>query len=505
MKSDNALLTGIFLAVILCIGKVFAFIRQVLVSYLFGASSETDVYFLADNIVSLFSTMLVMGFSVALLTYYTQKKAGGIDTTSYIKTWMTNSLFITAVVTITLCILSPLLSMIFVGKVSNEMDQLMISMICLLSISIIPISLSSMWGTFLEGEKCFYPTQMQGIICSSVTILILFLTYQTGIFSLATSFILGYVAHFMYIVYMLRKKKLVQFAKHINFSGENRDILKMVVPAMFSSVVINFNHIVDKFLAAQAGANGVSILYYAQVGSIDLISSIFILSVNALLITKFTTYVASNDIANSRYLMWRSTALMTMISAIVTILFFVCSYDIVLFIFGHSKIDEADLNVMSDVIKIYSISLIFIPIREIAIRAHYSFKDTKRPLINSIIGVVFNLVLSIILYYILGIYGIAIATSASFVLTTILSYYTIRKHIQRIEVNYASIAKILLASCVALMACVQIHNFVESFYMRLIAESIVPTLFFILVLYVTRMSEYLYLYDNLMKILKIRK
>src|SRR5690606_11837643 len=83
-------------------------------------------------------------------------------------------------------------------------------------------------------------------------------------------------------------------------------------------------------------------------------------------------------------------------------------------------------------------------------RAFYAMQDTKTPMINASIAVVLNIILNIILSKFLGIGGLALATSISAILATILLLISLRKKIGPFGMKATTISfiKILLASIV---------------------------------------------------------
>ena len=62
-------------------------------------------------------------------------------------------------------------------------------------------------------------------------------------------------------------------------------------------------------------------------------------------------------------------------------------------------------------------------------RGFYALQDTKIPMINATIGVAINIVLNLLLSKYMGIGGLALATSISAIVTTVLMFVTLRKKI----------------------------------------------------------------------------
>ena len=91
-------------------------------------------------------------------------------------------------------------------------------------------------------------------------------------------------------------------------------------------------------------------------------------------------------------------------------------------------------------------------INEILIKIHYSLRDTKWPLIVSVVGVVINTALSIAFSRLIGVKGIALATSVSMFVMLIMLVGGLKSKIKERILNKAFIfnfAKLIGASILA--------------------------------------------------------
>jgi len=77
-------------------------------------------------------------------------------------------------------------------------------------------------------------------------------------------------------------------------------------------------------------------------------------------------------------------------------------------------------------------------------------QDTKTPMINASMGLILNIILNIVLSRILGIGGLALATSIAAMCTSLLLFFSLRKKIGPFGIKQISISfiKILFASLI---------------------------------------------------------
>ncbi|MEM5608967.1 lipid II flippase MurJ [Bacillus toyonensis] len=100
---------------------------------------------------------------------------------------------------------------------------------------------------------------------------------------------------------------------------------------------------------------------------------------------------------------------------------------IISLLFERGQFNYRDTLKTAEILLFYSPAMIFITLREVYNRAFYSLYDTKTPMIISILGVVINIVLKLVLLEYLSLAGIALATSISVVLVTILQMLYLNK------------------------------------------------------------------------------
>ncbi|GBD83273.1 hypothetical protein TEHD86_1995 [Tetragenococcus halophilus subsp. halophilus] len=98
-------------------------------------------------------------------------------------------------------------------------------------------------------------------------------------------------------------------------------------------------------------------------------------------------------------------------------------------LYGRGAFDGRAITMTSQVLFFYSLGMLGVGVREVLTRPFYALQDTKRPVINATIGVLFHLILSIILSQFIGVNGIALAISLSAILTALLMYFTLKKKI----------------------------------------------------------------------------
>ena len=140
--------------------------------------------------------------------------------------------------------------------------------------------------------------------------------------------------------------------------------------------------------------------------------------------------------------------------------------------------------------------------REVFTKILYAHQYTITPMKNSIVGMLINLVLSFLLAKRLGIKGIALASTISVFLITLMLVKSINKYLGRklVTKNIAfNILKVIIALIVTLSAGYVFRNYfrVENTFLKLMVTGILESLVYTLSLFLTKHSIIKYFIENI--------
>ena len=123
------------------------------------------------------------------------------------------------------------------------------------------------------------------------------------------------------------------------------------------------------------------------------------------------------------------------------------SYEIVSIVYLRGQFDTTAALYTSYALVGFCLGFIPVAIREMYIRLHLAYQDTKTPMRANITAVILNAVLSIILAKYAGIIGISAATSLSVILTVIILNKSCKRYIP--DFKFFSIGKLLIKTVIA--------------------------------------------------------
>lgn len=456
-KYLNTSFIVIFLSLLMVFQKILGFVKQIFIANYFGTGSFTDVYQIAENFISLFRGGIVTSIAVTFLSIYSiekNNKANISNSAEYKNNVFTIGIIISICISLLLYITSPLITKLLGYSLSSVDGLLMEKSIKILTITIPIVYMAAMIGSVLEGERIFFPSKTQGIFFNVSTIILTSLFFKKmGIFSIILAELTGLFLFLMFLFFTSIVKKCSCKLVRPKMDKLILRTLSMSVPIMISTSSISLNNFIDKIVAVKYQEGAASALQYANVLSIDAIVSVVITASSAILITNFTNIVINKDKDQLNSNINSTLFTMEMVILFMMIILMVFSKEVISIVFLRGSFNEESINLTSRALRGYSLGLIFYPLKEILLRVYYSYENSKTPFYINIIALFINIILTVALARVLGIFGITLATSISILFNgiTLLMFYNYNNKYLSVSLDWLEGLKILVSGIVCLI------------------------------------------------------
>ena len=222
----------------------------------------------------------------------------------------------------------------------------------------------------------------------------------------------------------------------------------MMGPLLLGYSLVYVNQLVDKMLVSGLAAGSVTALNYAAVLS-NLVGT-FITSFASIFFPYVTERISQKDDRRAAELTSQTAVILLTVFLPVSVLTALCAKDIVTVVYGRGAFDEESLRVCAQALFGYALMFPPLVLREVYSRYLYGYQDSRHPMVNSSIGILFNIVLSIALCPLFGVLGVTAATSVSVLICGGLNLVTARKnHPARRGSGMVSALPWLAAGCAA--------------------------------------------------------
>ena len=411
---------------IIVLAKLLGFIKQMFLAHKFGASFQTDIISLSQGLVTDLDYVISQSLIIAFVpTYIRLKKKKPGEEKKFTFDTIIVFFVITVIVFMLIFFLAPLFSKVLAPSYESEKSEVLANYIRIASPVLILFLQIGILNALLKSNDIYIPGEFIGIN-QSIIIIVSVLAFGDiiGPNILLICFYIYIVFNFIFLLFFSKRFISVKICNPLR-NKEVIQLLFMMGPILISTSLIFVNQQIDKVLVSGMGEGNVTALSYSAV----LVSFVgaFISGVCSVFFTNITHIIAEKKEKTVSKLICKSSVyLITLLLPVVVVVVF-NSKDIVSLLFGHGKFNEEAIYQCSEALKGYG--FIFVPhaVKELFSRLQYGYGESKRPMINSSISILTNIILSVVLGGILGIFGITLASSISTLICCVLNFLSSRK------------------------------------------------------------------------------
>lgn len=403
------------------VSKFLGMFRDISQSYYLGATFITDAYIVSLSIPGIILGIVGQGILSSYIPMYNhiKEKHGIQDANVFTVNLINFGIIFSIIISIVGIVYTPFIVKIFSYGFDTKTFNLAVFYTRIMMGSTIFLSTISICGGFLQLNNKFYIVAFQGVPLNVIYILGNYIAYKYGYKWLSLMANLALISQFIIFLPTLKNLKL-PYKFYFNWKDIYlKEIVIMSIPVIVGTSIEQLNMLVDRTVVSRLGEGAISLLNYS--GRLN--SAIYSLTISVILsvlFPKISSLVSENRIQELKikinYVI--NIIIIFLIPCVVIIIFL--SRDIVSSIFGHGHFTPENIAITSKTLIFYSMALIPLCIRDLFTKILYCYKNTKIPVINSLIGIVFNIILSIILSKYFGIPGVAIATTISNIIIVIL-------------------------------------------------------------------------------------
>lgn len=488
--------TVLLLIVLGIASKSFGLFREIILSYFYGVSAISDAYLISITIPTIIFGLIVNGITTGYIPLVSsiQNKYGLNSEFHFTNNLVNMLLFLSTLVMIIGFIFTEPLVKIFAFGFENDTLLLAIKFTRISLISIYFSGIICLFNGLLQIHKNFISPALIGIPFNGIIVLFIVLSSFTDPIMLPVGIIIATFSQLIFLIPFVYKKGY-RYRFVINLRDEYiKKLAFLTMPLVLGVSVNQLNEIVDKTLASQIVIGGVSALNYADRVN-GLIQGIFVLSISTVIYPLISKMAAENNINRFKETLASAICCINLIILPSTVGVMVFAEPIIKLLFGRGAFDSHAITLTTSAYFYYSIGMIGYGLREILSRAFFSLQDTKTPMINAVIAVITNILLSLVLSRYFGIGGLALATSISGIFCAFLLMASLRNKIGHLGLKVISktslklLTSSLIMGVVGKIAYTYLFEFINHVVALLISITIASTCYFIIV-YFMKIKEF---------------
>ncbi|MBC6413584.1 MAG: murein biosynthesis integral membrane protein MurJ [Chromatiales bacterium] len=444
------------------LSRVLGYARDAIIFIIFGAGGATDAFLVAFRLPNLMRRLFGEGaLSQAFVPVFQEYKKHSSDAELHrFADCAAGTLgVILLVITAIGIVAAPLLITIFAPGFIDESDRFDLSAqmlritfpyLLFISLTALAVGILNSYGHF--GAPAFTPVLMN----LSLIIATLWAAPKMDepITALAWGVLIAGIAQLSFIVLWLRRIGW-SFRLRLDFYHRGvRRVGKLMLPAVFSSAIVQVNLLFDTLIASFLVAGSISWLYISD-RFVELPMGVFGIAISTVLLARLSEHRTATDIDSFKRTMdWGiRAALMLALPCVVGLV--VLAKPILVSLIQYRQFTADDTLMVSISLMAYAIGLPMFMLIKIFSCAFFAHQNTKLPMRIAVVAMLSNIALNIVFVLLWQYIGwvaphaaLALATSVSALLNSFLLYRALRHHgIFRIETETKTFAKkILIAS-----------------------------------------------------------
>lgn len=442
---------ALLVMIITVISKIVGFVREIVLSYVFGASAITDAYLISQTIPLTIFSFISTGIATGFIPIYSKiQQNDGKHYADKFTSNLSNSLLLlaTIIVAFVLAFTQPVVKM-FASGFSGDTLELAVRFTRITVFGVYFTAVLNIFSGYLRVYEHYLAPALIGFPMNLIVICSLFIGAKTNVFVIAFGSLLAIASQLVVLIPFLRRTSY-QHQIVVNVKDKYlKEMFLIALPVIIGTSVNEINVLVDRTLASRIAVGGISALNYARRLN-GFVQGLVVVSLTSVMFPIISKMAAAENIKGLKQTVNEAMASMSLLIIPATIGAMVFAEEIVALLFGRGAFTAEAITMTGNALFYYSIGMIAFGLRDVLSRAFYALQDSKTPMINATIGVVLNIALNIILSRYMGIGGLALATSISAIVAVVLLFTSLRRKIGGLGLSnlVKSFTKIGLASVI---------------------------------------------------------
>jgi len=415
------------------VSRLIGYFRDVIIVYFFGASYQTDAFYVAFRIPNLLRRLFAEGsITVAFVPIFTRYLNKGKTSARDALNSVFTVLFLVVFAVSTLgVIFSPLIVKVFAYGFDEKTMNLAVELNRIMFPYILFISLASLAMGILNSLKHFFAPAFSPILFNLAIIASIVLFYgffEKPITALAVGVSIGGILQLaINIPFLIRKQYMFRLTDKLKHPAV-KNMALLMAPQLFGIAVYNLNIIVNTQYASFMPSGTVTFLYLSE-RLIEFPLGIIAVSIATVMLPRLSQDIAGGDI--DAFKRGYAYSLRLMMFIIVPCLFGLIALRVPIcsVLFERGEFTREEVVWTAHALLGYSVGLWAVGGLRITVPAFYALRDTKTPVTVAFIAFVTNAILG----YVLGLYlslhqfGLALASSISATVNFLLLIYLLNR------------------------------------------------------------------------------
>ena len=421
-KQPDRLKTISVIFLITLLGKVLGLLRDMLMGRYFGTGSVADAFFVASQIPrNFFDAIFASAISASFIPIFNEylEKEGKQEAFRLSNSFLTLMTLLTLVLSgMGMALARPLAAFQADGFDSQTL-ALCTSLLRILFPTIVFTGIAfSMVGVLQSLGEFNIPALLSTVSNGIIIFYYLFLCDHFGIYGLAVAFLIGWAMQAAIQIPSLHR--LGYRCRPALWHPGLKKVFVLMAPVMVSTWIQPINMVVSTKFASNLYENsGVSAMTYANT-LYTILAGVLVLSVANVIFPELSRLGANHQAEDFGQLVASSLRSLLFLLIPMTAGLIAVAQPLIRLLYAWGQWTEESTRLTSQALIFLAFGMVGYGVQNILSRAFYAVQSGKIPLVTGIVSIVVNLILCVLLSPVMGIGGLALASSLSAIVSALL-------------------------------------------------------------------------------------
>lgn len=417
--SRNLARQGSVVAGMTLASRISGFLRDVVLSHLFGAGAAADAFFVAFRIPNFFRRLFAEGafaqaFVPVLADYHRGPRAA---LRHFVQVMAGNLALVVGLLSVLGVLGAPLLVLVFAPGFADEPERaaLTADLVRVTFPYLGFISLTAFAGAVLNSHGRFAVPAFTPVLLNLTlifTALAIAPLVAEPVLALAWAVFFAGVIQLLFQLRPLAQIELLARLRVDYTDPGARRVGRLLLPAVFASSASQVNTLIDVMLASTLTTGSISWLYYAD-RLLELPVGLVAVALGTVLLPSLSRLASNADSAAFTSTVEWGVRLAAFFGLPAAAALWLLAVPLVSAIFLHGAMTANDVLMAALALQAFAIGLLGMLLVKVLTPAYFARKDSRTPLRFAFIAVAVNIALNLALFRIMGHVGLAFATSCA--------------------------------------------------------------------------------------------
>ena len=410
--------------------KLLAYVWEAMLAAYLGANDTSDALYMTTSVFNILYPILDLGiWKVFLPAYQSNRSAGQQHRAEKIANGAITFFLLLSVALVGFLILfaGPIIR-IFAPGFAAEKRGMTVEFLRISAPAYLLMAVASILGAMLQCHDKFLGSQLREIGTHLSKIIYILICFRfLGVYAAVTAIVIGSVFRVLiqlpFLNWGWKWKPSFRFR-----DPELKTMLKGLPSVALTAAILHINSLVDRIFASGAVTGAVSCLNYGN-RLMTVFSGMISTAISTATYPAMIDHITNRRIEALRSLLLRIIRIMCFLIIPITAYCIVFSRQIVTVAFQRGAFDGSAVGLTASVFMGYCVGMLFTAMETVISNVFYGYGDTKTTLYVSLVMIALNVCLDFLFYRLMGVGGLALATSVAAILGLGLRLLLLRRYL----------------------------------------------------------------------------